>query len=461
MTRMIRRTVMLAALMSGAAATAGAQSAAAVPPVAQPPVNVMLPNYAGVTVGEIASLEAGAFVVRANDTSSIFYNPAGVINAERTSISGSAGVFQVSSVKARQSPTIGSSFQQIPAMFALVLKDLFGRPDWAGGIAISRVNAWSQSVAAEHTFEAGNTIDRASYTSSASMDGWLANIGVGYRVSDRLRLGGSLDGQLTMTERDQTIGDQYRSGTALETALVAAQGSSWVTHLRLTAGAQYDITSQFQVGAVLRTAGLGVMSSGSLTLEGVSRAGTTTNTASFFEDEGTVEYRIPFEAKAGAAYSFARGQIEIDLLTHLGAGVYEGVTSARQTTVLTDAGTGLITAQQVPSVPSVIDSRAVVNIAIGGHYNLTTDRKWVLHGGYATDRSPVGSEDTVFTKVHLQKATLGVSGRTKYVLGSLGLQYASGSSGAIELRQLQGGQRFSTNFDISNSGAVYSLALLF
>jgi hypothetical protein len=85
----------------------------------------------------------------------------------------------------------------------------------------------------------------------------------------------------------------------------------------------------------------------------------------------------------------------------------------------------------------------------------------VIHGGFATDRSPTGDQDTVFTKVHLQKLTFGLSGRTKYVLGSLGLQYASGSSGAIELRQLPNGQRFTTTFDVSNFGAVYSLALLF
>ena len=130
------RIATLAAIVcAGAASGARAQSTAAAPVVALPPVNVLLPNYNSVTVGEIASLEAGAFVVRANDTSSIFYNPAGVTNADRTSISGSAGVFQLSSVTAREAPTAGTSFQQIPAMFAVVVKDLFGRPNWAGGLA--------------------------------------------------------------------------------------------------------------------------------------------------------------------------------------------------------------------------------------------------------------------------------------------------------------------------------------
>ena len=173
------------------------------------------------------------------------------------------------------------------------------------------------------------------------------------------------------------------------------------------------------------------------------------------------DYGIPFEAKAGAAYRFDRGQIEVDLLMHVGNGVYDSFTSDQQTTILTDTGTGVVTAQQVAAIPAVVDSRAVVNVAIGGHYNLSSSGKWVVHGGYATDRSPVGDQDTVFTKVHLQKVTFGLSGRTKYVLGSLGLQYASGSSDPIVLRQLQSGRTFSTNFDVSNLGFVYSLALLF
>jgi hypothetical protein len=189
--------------------------------------------------------------------------------------------------------------------------------------------------------------------------------------------------------------------------------------------------------------------------------GATTVTASFFDEEQSVEYRLPFEFKTGAAYKFTRGEIEVDLITHLGAGVYDAVTNSRRIIVLTDTGSGAVTVQEFETVPRVVDSRAVVNIAIGGHYNLTVDGKWVLHGGYGTDRSPVGEADTEFTKVHLQKVTVGVSGRTRFFLGSLGLQYLAGSSGPVRLRQLQGGHPLTTSFKVANLGFVYSLALLF
>ena len=169
-----RRALTAAALLlAGAASSARAQSSAVPPTVALPPVNILLPNYNGVTIGEIASLEAGAFIVRANDTSSIFYNPAGVTNAERTSISGTAGVFQLSTVTAREAPTSGSSFQQIPAMFAVVVKELFGRPNWAGGLAVSRVNAWGQEVTGR-THAPGRQYSRSAVVCQRVIDGRLA-----------------------------------------------------------------------------------------------------------------------------------------------------------------------------------------------------------------------------------------------------------------------------------------------
>ncbi len=38
-------------------------------PVTAPPVSLLLPNYNSVPVGEVAALEGGAFVARANDAS--------------------------------------------------------------------------------------------------------------------------------------------------------------------------------------------------------------------------------------------------------------------------------------------------------------------------------------------------------------------------------------------------------
>ena len=210
------------------------------PPVANPPFNVTLPNYNTVPVGELASLEAGAYVARANDTSSAFYNPAGLTRADRTSISGNAGVFQFGSVTPEGLNQSGGSFQQIPAMFAFVLNNLLGREEWAGGVSVARVNAWLQGVDSERTLAAGTTSDRVAYSSESSVSGWLFNLGAGYSNSNRLRLGGSIDVQLTTTERRQSLADQYRTPTGLAALLVGSRSTGSINHLRFTAGAQYQ-----------------------------------------------------------------------------------------------------------------------------------------------------------------------------------------------------------------------------
>ena len=111
-----------------AAIPASAQEAPPAPPaVAVPPVNIVLPNYETMPIGETAGLEAGAFVARANDSSAVFYNPAGLARAERTAVSGAAGMYQFNSVSPNNLERGGSSFRQVPAMFSVVLHDLLGR----------------------------------------------------------------------------------------------------------------------------------------------------------------------------------------------------------------------------------------------------------------------------------------------------------------------------------------------
>ena len=74
--------------------------------------------------------------------------------------------------------------------------------------------------------------------------------------------------------------------------------------------------------------------------------------------------------------------------------------------------------------------------------------------------SPVGAHDTVFTRVDLRKITAGVSGRTTHFLGSVGVQYVTGESDPILLRELPSGQ-LTTTFKVNSLGLLYSMSVLF
>jgi hypothetical protein len=401
-------------------------------------------------------------VVRANDASAAFYNPAGLAQAERNSLSGGAGVFQVDSVTPERFSRTGGSVQQIPAMVSLVVKDMFYNPRLAGGASVVRVNAWSQLAMGDLTLTPGSATERVSYASQAQFDGYLVNLGIGYTNEKNWRVGGSLDGQYTTTLRSESWGNQFRNSTGLNSLLVEGGGWGSRAHLRMSLGTQYDITPAFHVGALMRTPGLGVYSGGEYSQEGVSHVGAVTTTASFFDDSPTVEYKIPFEFKAGAAYVGKRGQIEIDLLAYQGAGAYTGVESSNPLTVITDQGLGVApTVQALPFTAPIVDSKSVVNVVVGGRFDLTSSGAWRLHGGYGTDQSPVGPNDTTFTKVDLQNWTVGVSARSKFILASLGIRVANGTSDPVVLRTLLDGTQLQTAFKVLNVGFVYSLTVLF
>jgi hypothetical protein len=434
----------------------------ALPVVAVPPLNIILPNYNGVAVGEVASLEAGAYLARVEDGSATWYNPAGLARAEQSSISGSAGVILFGSVVPESLQNGGGSLQLVPAAVGVVVKHLLGREQWTGGFQITSTGNWSQSVDAQRQFTLPDSIERATYSSTSSYGGWIASLALGFTAGGKLHLGGSVDTQLTESSSGTYLSDQYRTASGLSALLIEGRGAASALHLRFTGGVQYDPSRTLRLAAVVRTPGIPLWSSGSYFQEGLSELGASTTTASFFEPSPELNVRIPLEAKLGAAYVGPRAQVEADLLMYSGAGTYNAFQSGQTLTVLTDPGLGGVpTKRDYPFDPVVVDTRAVVNVAVGGLYKVTADGRWKVHGGFSTDRSPVGPSDTRFTKVNMQTWTAGFSGSTKIVLGSLGIRYESGLSDDYTLRRLQNGEVFHTKVKVSNIGIVYSFAFRF
>ena len=76
-----------------AAVPVAAQTSATLPQAAAAPINIILPNYSNVAVGEIGSLEGNAYLARVGDSSAAYYNPAGLTLA-KNSVSGSGGAFK-------------------------------------------------------------------------------------------------------------------------------------------------------------------------------------------------------------------------------------------------------------------------------------------------------------------------------------------------------------------------------
>jgi hypothetical protein len=426
------------------------------------PANILIPNYNGVGVGELASLEGGAYLARVGDGSATWFNPAGLARAENSSISGSAGVFQFGAVTPEGLDNVGSSFQQLPAAVGFVKKRLIGREKWTGGFQITHGTNWHHVVDIERELATAGATTRATYSSESSYDTWLASLAVGYTAGGKLRLGAALDGQLTESSGNTQTSEQNRTSDTLNASVYESSGASDVVHLRMTVGVQYDPSSAVRLAAVLRTPGLAVYSSGSAFLEAMSQNGSATTTVSLFDPSPKASVRLPLEFKFGAAYVGRRAQIELDLLTYSGAGTYNAFEASETLIVVNDPGpAGPPTSQELTASPVVVDSAAVVNVAVGGLYRLTSSGVWKVHAGFSTDRSPVGPDDTRFTKVNMQTWTVGVSGTTRLVLGSVGVRYESGETSNFTVRRLSSGDALGMRVAFKSLGVVYSFSFRF
>ena len=110
----------------------------------------------------------------------------------------------------------------------------------------------------------------------------------------------------------------------------------------------------------------------------------------------------------------------------------------------------------MPFTAPIIDSTSVVNVVVGT-FNLTQTA--VAPARVRHDNSPVGPNDTNFTKVDLQNWT--VASAAESYSGVARSSVATGSTDPIVLRTLTNGQPLQTTFKVLNLGFVYSVAVLF
>jgi hypothetical protein len=127
-----------------------------------------------------------------------------------------------------------------------------------------------------------------------------------------------------------------------------------------------------------------------------------------------------------------------------------------------DRGTNVppsIVMQPFGGLPSA--SNGVANVSAGGHIVLIKDRSLRIHGGVATNQSPVSTADAIFTRADLVSWTLGLSGSLAKLQFAAGINRKSGTASDVTLRNLLSGRTVETSIDIRTLGFIYSLAYQF
>jgi hypothetical protein len=247
----------------------------------------------------------------------------------------------------------------------------------------------------------------------------------------------------------------------LSSVLIESRASGNAIQVRPVTGLQYDASKHVLLGATVRMPAITVLSSGSYTADAVA-AGSSSQGLSFFDPNAAFAFRFPFELHGGAAYVARRVEIELDVHGYTRVAKYTMLSSSQPIITYADGAPGagpVIDTQPFSGFTS--ESRAVVNASAGGHVSLTADGRWRVHFGAATDRSPVGPAEQVFTRVDLYGGTLGVSGTKGGFQFTIGANYRAGSSNDFAVRRLPGVGVIPQGLRVETLGLIYAISYKF
>jgi hypothetical protein len=420
------------------------------------PPNIVIGNYNSTSVGPYGGLEGSAYVARIGDPSASWFNPAGLTREDTPQISGSAGVYQWTAVVPEALPNRGGSAQQLPNFVGFTFVPRTGLTLGASFLA---TNAWDQQTDSELITDIPGGRQRLAYSADSGFELRTAALGAGYHGGGPWRVGGGFAFSLMSLRLVQSASHRVAGAADLESLLVEAHARGTSFQLRGQGGVQYD-RGPWRAGAAVRSPGVTIYRSGSTVFDGVLSAQSLSLGASLFDTEADLEYHLPWEFQAGAAYDNGRLAFELDVQAFTAIDAYSLLSSDQQVRVYGDTATAppSLTTRPFAGLTSASDS--VVNIGAGGHFRLLKDRDLRIHGGVGSNQSPAGTQDTVFTHVDLIAWSVGVSGSLGKFQFAAGLNHQSGTHELL-LTSLLDGQQVRSPVSVRLAGFIYSLAYQF
>src|SRR5262245_14743497 len=175
--------------LAAAACLLASPAFAQVDQVTTPPPNLVLSNYDSVPVGPFGGLEGSAHAARVGDPSAAWFNPAGLARQSTAQISGSAGVYEHTSVSPQSLSNRGGSFQQLPNFVGFTFSP---RPRITVGAALLTTNAWNQETDAELISPVPSGQQRFAYSADSDFERRVLAFGAGYHGDGPWRFGGGL-----------------------------------------------------------------------------------------------------------------------------------------------------------------------------------------------------------------------------------------------------------------------------
>lgn len=429
-----------------------------------PPTGV-LNNYDRVQVGQREALEAGAYIARSNDAGASWYNPAGLAQVEKSNLNASANAYEFTrtSLSGIGTEATRTRFTPVGRYFGVVIGDpIIKNRNWRLGFSFAKPVGWSPGAldAAVAINPSLGGSELFNFYSLVDFQVSMPSLSVGYRVSDKLRLGAGLTYSVASMSIAQELGDRWLQATEYDAVSRHINTDGSMSQMLFGAGVQWEPTERLRVGAHLRTPGLRLGGASSITFS-ESVISNASNIDLFFRDtEARFEYQLPAYIGLGAAWLDEQWEVEVDARFYAAPGTY-AVFSSTVPGQLVLQGAGDVPVVQEAEFNDVMqESRSIVNISVGGSVRLSPTFR--LHAGFFTDNSPNASSDvTIFRTLNMVGGSLGASATVGKLSGSLGITGSTGTSTPRDIGPSLSGTTAETKLTITTFSLIYALSYTF
>ncbi len=427
------------------------------------PAGSALPNYDRISIGQREGIEANAFVARSNDAGANWYNPAGLAQSERSALNASANAYEFTglAVVGSENARGGTRFSSIGSFFGGVIGAPIIKADrWRLGFSYTKPVSWAPSQIEGQLDAVGDLDESVLFSSLVTLSTSIPAVNVGYRLSDRVRLGAGVGYAITSLKQRASLSDRLVEAAGAQTALRSLETDGSTGGLLVTGGVQVDLASNIHLGATVTSPGLRVSGGSLVVYQFTTFAGDGSRDLSFRDDDAQFDYRFPLKATLGAAVEFGKAQLEADLRYHGSRDTYTIFSSEVPATIITTDASGVPTVTEASFAPIVEDTKAVYNLAIGGHYAVSPAFR--VHAGFFTDDSPVDNAETsLFRKLDLTGFSGGVSFGAGRLQASVGLSTSRGTSEERQIGPSLGGFTSVTRIKVTTYNLLYAISFAF